>query len=58
MTTVTTTSIGGSTSTSIDTPTEALEHETLTELRSQFRSEQWASWIATVGRGRRLGRGR
>lgn len=31
------------------TTTEALEHETLTELRSQFRSEQWASWIATVG---------
>lgn len=31
------------------TTTDALEHETLTELRSQFRSEQWASWIATVG---------
>lgn len=31
------------------TSTDELEHETLTELRTQFRSEQWASWIATAG---------
>ncbi len=35
--------------TSPNSAADALEHETFTELRAQFRSEQWASWIAAVG---------
>jgi signal transduction histidine kinase len=29
--------------------TDALEHETFSELRAQFRSEQYASWVAAFG---------
>lgn len=38
-----------STTISPSAATDALEHETFTELRAQFRAEQLASWIAAAG---------